>query len=182
MKPICCGDRRDAELLLAAGSDGLNLAEINPVWLKTPAAPLTAAQIEGFHFELDVVMNAFFALQRRVENILVEGVGGWLVPIAVDFYVGDLAVAFGLPVLLVAENRLGCLNHTLLTLESIGERGLKCVGVVLNEPTGQSDIARATNREVLEQLCKVPVLTGLSEKEDNLSPEWKAALALAECQ
>jgi dethiobiotin synthetase len=182
MKPICCGDRRDAELLLAAGSDGLTIAEINPVWLKTPAAPLVAAQREGFRFDLEIVMNAFAALERRVEVILVEGVGGWLVPVAADFYVSDLAVALGLPVLLVAENRLGCLNHTLLTLESISRRGLMCLGVVLNEPGEQSDIATATNREALAQLCKVPVLTGLTEKDEALSPEWEALLATAKRQ
>ena len=91
MKPICCGDRRDAELLLAAGSDGLTLDEINPVWLQTPAAPLTAAKIEGYQFNVDVILKAFALLKERVDDVVVEGVGGWLVPVTGDFYMSDLA-------------------------------------------------------------------------------------------
>lgn len=181
MKPICCGDRRDAELLLAAGADGLTIEEINPIWLKTPAAPLTAAQIESFEFKVEVVLNAFNALKGRVEKVFVEGVGGWLVPIAADYYVSDLAAALRLPVLLVAQNKLGCLNHTLLTLESIRLRGLTCLGVVLTDPDGHSDIAMATNRDVLRQVCKVPVLAGLDEKEGFLTPEWTAFLDATQC-
>lgn len=180
MKPICCGDRQDAELLLAAGADGLTIDEINPIWLKTPAAPLTAAQIESFEFKVEIVLNAFNALKGRVERVFVEGVGGWLVPIADNYYVSDLAAALRLPVLLVAQNKLGCLNHTLLTLESIRLRGLTCLGVVLTDPEGLSDIAMATNRDVLRQLCQVPVLTGLNEKEGFLTPEWSAVLDAAQ--
>src|SRR6478672_5745385 len=109
MKPICCGDRDDAELLLAAGADGLTIEQINPVWYTTPVSPFTAAQIENREFKLDPILSAFAELQQSVEHVFVEGVGGWLAPIAADFYVRDLAVQLQLPVLLVAQNRLGCL-------------------------------------------------------------------------
>lgn len=175
-KPICCGDRRDAELLLGASSPELTVDEVNPVWLRTPAAPITAARMEDFEFRVEVVVEALAALKGRVDQVLVEGVGGWLVPITADFYVSDLAVALGLPVLLVAQNKLGCLNHTLLTLESIHRSGLRCVGVVLNELPGPGDIARATNRDVLQQLCRVPVVSGLDEAMESLTPEWSALL------
>jgi dethiobiotin synthetase len=102
------------------------------------------------------------------------------VPITPQFYVSDLAVALGLPVLIVAQNKLGCLNHTLLTLESVERTGLLCAGVVLTERSGQSDIAMATNREVLQRLCGVPVLTGLEDNVTILTPDWKAALASAQ--
>jgi dethiobiotin synthetase len=180
MKPICCGDRGDAQLLLAAGCDGLSIDEINPVWLKTPAAPLTAAEIENFKFKPEMVLDAFRVLADKAECVFVEGVGGWRVPITAEFYVSDLAVALGLPVLVVAQNRLGCLNHTLLTLESVRQTGLACAGVVLNELPGQSDIAMATNRDVLQRLCGVPVLTGLEDNISILTPEWKAVLAFGE--
>ena len=81
MKPICCGDRRDAELLLAAGSEALRIEEVNPVWLKTPAAPLVGSLTEGVKIDIEHVVAAFRALQARVEYVVVEGVGGWLVPI-----------------------------------------------------------------------------------------------------
>jgi len=81
MKPICCGDRRDAELLLAAGSDGLTIDEVNPVWLKTPVAPFAAARIEQVKIDIVCIVAALRALQDRVEHVVVEGAGGWLVPI-----------------------------------------------------------------------------------------------------
>ena len=172
MKPICCGDRHDAESLLAAGCEGLSIEQINPVWYKTPLAPFPAAQIENVEFKLEAVMEAFRTVQGSVEHIFVEGVGGWLVPITATFFVSDLARALQLPVLLVAENKLGCLNHTLLTLESIEKSGLECVGVALNDLPGHSDIATATNRDVLQQLCRVPILTNLDEKAGLFPPDW----------
>ena len=174
MKPICCGDRHDAEMLLAAGPEGLTIEAINPVWLKSPAAPLTAAHLEGFQFEVDPVLRSFDALRGQVEEVFVEGVGGWLVPITPGFFVSDLAVALDLPVLLVAQNRLGCINHTLLTLASIAQCGLECVGVALNELEGPSDLAMTTNRDILQQLTRVPVLPGLTKMTPVLPAEWRA--------
>lgn len=178
MKPICCGDRGDAQLLAAAGSDGLTLEEINPVWLKTPSAPFTAAEIENFEFQPEIFSERFHALAEKVEHVFVEGVGGWRVPITLNFYVSDLAAALALPVLVVTQNRLGCLNHTFLTVESIQQKGLICAGVVLNEPPGQSDVAMVTNRDVMQRLCGVPVLTGLAEEMAVLGADWRAIVRL----
>ena len=75
MKPICCGDRRDAELLLAAGSEGLTVGEINPVGLKTPVAPFAAARIEQVKIDIEPMVAALRALQDRVEQVIVEGAG-----------------------------------------------------------------------------------------------------------
>jgi dethiobiotin synthetase len=177
MKPICCGDRRDAELLLAAGSGGLTIDEINPLWLRTPAAPLTAAMIEKKEISTGSLVAAFMALRGRVDHVLVEGVGGWLVPITADYFVSDLAVALGLPVLVIAQNKLGCINHTLLTVHNIQGRGIKCAGVVLNEMSGEGDIATATNREILQQICKVPILPALADTMDNLPAKWMSVVA-----
>ena len=102
------------------------------------------------------------------------------VPITAHYYVSDLAAALGLPVLVVAQNRLGCLNHILLTVESVRRTGLQCAGVILNELGGPGDIAMATNRDVLQKLCNVPVLTGLEEKACVIGPDWGAVLALDE--
>jgi dethiobiotin synthetase len=107
MKPICCGDRRDAELLLAAGSEGLRIEEVNRIWLKTPAAPIVGSLKEGANIDIERILAAFRALQNRVEHVLVEGVGGWLVPVRYDYFMSDLAVEMALPVLVVAQNRLG---------------------------------------------------------------------------
>ena len=173
MKPICCGDRRDAEFLLAAGSDGLTIDEVNPVWLKTPVAPFAAARIEQVKIDIECIVAALRALQDRVEHVVVEGAGGWLVPIRADYFVSDLAVEMKLPVLLVAQNRLGCLNHTALTVRSIVEHGLPCAGIVLNELPGATDIATATNADILQEIMDIPLLPGLLEDMDELPPGWR---------
>ena len=173
MKPICCGDRRDAELLLAAGSKGLRIEEINPVWLKTPAAPLVGSLTEGVNIDIERILASFRALQNRVEHVLVEGVGGWLVPIRSDYFVSDLAVEMALPVLVAAQNRLGCLNHTALTVRSIAAHGLPCVGVVLNGPPDPSDVAAVTNLDILRKIVDPPLLSGLTENLNQLPADWR---------
>ena len=172
MKPICCGDRRDAELLLAAGSGGLTIDEINPVWLKTPVAPLAAAHIEHAKIDIEHIMIALRTLQDQVEHVIVEGVGGWLVPIRADYFVSDLAVEMRFPALVVAQNRLGCLNHTALTVRSIADHGLFCAGVVLNELPGATSVASATNADILREITDVPLLSGLTENMDQLPLGW----------
>lgn len=175
MKPICCGDRRDAELLLAAGNDGLTIDDVNPVWLKTPAAPIVGSLVEEVNIDIEQILAAFRALQNRVEHVIVEGVGGWLVPIRSDYFVGDLAVEMGLPVLVVAQNRLGCLNHTALTVRSIVQHRLRCVGVMLN-PAGAGeadDIAALTNADILKKILNVPLFGGLGETLMELPTDWR---------
>src|SRR5437762_6103110 len=93
MKPICCGDRRDAELLLTASSDGLTIDDVNPIWLKTPAAPIVGSLLEEVNIDIEHILAAFHALQDRVEHVIVEGTGGWIVPIRTDYFTSDLAVA-----------------------------------------------------------------------------------------
>jgi hypothetical protein len=73
MKPICCGDRRDAEALLAAGSDCIAIDEVNPVWLKTPTAPIVGALMEKVTIHIEQILSAFHTLQEPVEHVVVEG-------------------------------------------------------------------------------------------------------------
>ncbi|HEY3897992.1 MAG TPA: dethiobiotin synthase, partial [Chthoniobacter sp.] len=98
LKPICCGGREDAELLHAAAEGAISLNEINPVWLRTPAAPFTASLIENRSIDLALVRESFARAREVYESVIVEGVGGWLAPITRDFSVADLAAEFGLPV------------------------------------------------------------------------------------
>ena len=173
MKPICCGDRRDAEFLLAAGSEGLRIEEINPVWLKAPVAPLVGSLMEEWNIDIERILTAFRALQNRVEHVIVEGVGGWLVPIRSDYFMSDLAAEMSLPVLVVAQNRLGCLNHTALTVRSIAEHRLRCSGVVLNGVPETNDIASMTNLDILKKIVDVPLFTGLTEDLIDLPVDWR---------
>lgn len=173
MKPICCGDREDAELLLAASSDGLTIDEVNPVWLKTPAAPMTASLVEKRRVDPQQLLAGLAALQSRFDLVVVEGVGGWLVPIRADYFVSDLAAEMKLPVVVVAMNRLGCLNHTMLTVRNVAASRLSCAAVALNTTGGGDDIAATTNREILAQITNVPVISGLTSAMTELPPEWR---------
>jgi len=159
--------------LLAAGSDGLTIDEVNPVWLKTPAAPIVGSLREGAQIDIAHILSVFHALQNRVEHVIVEGVGGWLVPIRSDYFVSDLAAAMNLPVLLVAQNRLGCLNHTVLTVRSIVEYSLRCLGVALISVPSANDIAATTNEDVLKKILNVPLLDGLGENLMELPVNWR---------
>ncbi len=160
-KPICCGGREDAEVLTEAsqpnaetGRGAVALNDVNPVWLRPPVAPYAAAMIEGRMIDLALVREKFAQLRAAHAAVIVEGAGGWLVPITRDFSMADLAVEFALPVLIVAANRLGVINHTLLTITAIRARGLECAGVVLNHPHAPSpdDPAIVTNASVLGEL------------------------------
>jgi dethiobiotin synthetase len=173
MKPICCGDRRDAELLLAAGIDGLTIDEVNPVWLKTPAAPIVGSLTEEIDINMEQILAVFRALQARVEHVIVEGVGGWLVPIRSDYFVSDLAVEMRLPVLIVAQNRLGCLNHTALTVRSVIQHKLRCLGVALDDVPVPDDIATLTNADILRKSLAVPLFDGLGKTLTELPSDWR---------
>jgi dethiobiotin synthetase len=158
LKPICCGDRSDAETLQAAADGELSLDDVNPVWFRVPAAPYTASIIENRLPDLDQIRDRYARIRASRQSIIVEGVGGWLVPILQHYSIADLAVEMDLPVVVVAANKLGALNHTLLTVQAIQARGLRCAGVILNNLSPDTDPATSTNRSVLEHLLEVPVL------------------------
>jgi len=170
LKPICCGGREDAELLSEAAGGAIPLNEINPVWLRTPAAPYTASLIENRPIDLDLIRECFTRARSAHESVIVEGAGGWFVPIARDYFVADLAAEFGLPVAIVVANRLGALNHALLTIAAVRARGLECAGLILNHPSADEDIATTTNRSVLEDLAGVPILTEVAYGQRGITP------------
>jgi dethiobiotin synthetase len=155
-KPVACGSREDAELLQEASERVLDLNEVNPVWFRPAVAPYTASMIDNRAVDLALMREVFALLRRRHAAVVVEGAGGWLVPILRDYSVADLAHEFGLPVVVVAANRLGVLNHTLLTVDAIRGRGLMCAGVILNQPAAlpADDAAGVTNPAVLEELLR----------------------------
>lgn len=170
MKPICCGDRRDSELLREAAGNTQEINEVNPVWLRTPAAPYTAAMIENRQVDLDLIRDTFARLRKSRRSLIVEGVGGWLVPIRKDYFVSDLAADLGLPVAVVVRNRLGALNHALLTVRAIQSCGLECAGIIWNTMDDAEDSpATTTNKSILEDLCEVPVLFDISKDQREIA-------------
>jgi dethiobiotin synthetase len=175
-KPICCGDRQDAELLLASSGEGISIDELNPIWLRTPAAPFTASQIENVAIDSKRLLEDFEKLKERYDFVVAEGIGGWRVPITQNYFVSDLAVAMALPVLIVVQNKLGCLNHAMLTLESVEEHGLTVAGIVLNSQTSEPDLASKTNGAILEEITGRQLLPLLTRECRSLSSEWCEAL------
>jgi len=104
------------------------------------------------------------------EVVVVEGVGGWLVPIHKDYMVSDFSKDLGLPVLLVMGNRLGALNHTLLTVESMRAAGIEPAGIVVNNLVEELDTATITNMNLAEELTGVPVLTDVIQGQEEIEP------------
>ena len=99
-KPVACGDRQDARLLREAGPEGLTLDELNPVFLKNATCPYVAARLENTQVDEGSIRRAYDALAAAHECVLVEGVGGWEVPIGPGRNFSDVAADFKLPVLL----------------------------------------------------------------------------------
>lgn len=142
MKPIAAGAQLDAEDGLWHNEDADRLdaaagAQLppdmrTPYLLKAPAAPHIVAEKEGVTLALDPIVACHREAMRRADVVVVEGVGGFRVPLDDERDTADLAVALGLPVLLVVGMRLGCINHALLTADAVAARGLRLIGWVAN--------------------------------------------------
>ena len=139
MKPVAAGVdnaglNEDVEALIAAPSASAARALVNPYCFASPIAPHIAAEEAGVRIEADHISASLKALadSTAAEVVIVEGVGGFLVPLGAQFDAADLAVALRLPIILVVGMRLGCINHALLTAEAIRARGLPLAGWVAN--------------------------------------------------
>ncbi len=169
-KPVSCGDREDATIL-AEASGNLPVDEINPLHFNPPLAPHVAALLENTSIVPTDLVSSYRAFSEKHETVLVEGAGGWEVPITENYFISDLAKDLNLPVILVAANRLGALNHILLTLSAIKAKGLICAGIVLNQLEDEMDTPMITNKGIIESLTDVPLLDHIIHGQDFLSPE-----------
>jgi dethiobiotin synthetase len=148
LKPICSGGRDDARVLHTAMDGALSLDEINPWHFRAPVAPLLAARCERKLVRLAGVLAHVRAMQKRFDVLLVEGAGGLLSPLGENFDSDDLIAALGALPLVVAPNRLGAVNHILLTLEAMPRDAAATARVVLMSPP-KRDAAVATNARLL---------------------------------
>jgi dethiobiotin synthetase len=167
MKPFATGARsvrgrlvsEDAEFLKAAAGVEDPLDLINPVCLKPPLAPDMAARLAGVKIDLDRVWAAYRQLRRKHRTLVVEGVGGLLVPLTTRLTVADFARKLRLPLLIVTRPALGTLNHTALTVAAARSHGLKMLGLVLNSATNaKKGLAERLNPAALEQITGLTVL------------------------
>jgi dethiobiotin synthetase len=155
MKPIETGvgdaGPLDALALLAAARSEDPIELVCPERYALPAAPSVAAAREGRDADVPRLCAAFAALAARHRLVVVEGAGGLLVPITKSFDMADLALALGLPVLVVARASLGTINHTRLTLAALAARGLRLAGVVISHGPYEISDADADNLDALRR-------------------------------
>jgi dethiobiotin synthetase len=138
MKPVAAGCapgelNEDVTALLHAANVTADIRDVNPYAFEPAIAPHIAAKQSGVRIELDVIAEAYARLAAAADVVVVEGAGGWRVPLNEDADMADLAQRLGLPVVLVVGLRLGCLNHAVLTAESIAQRQLPWAGWVGNQ-------------------------------------------------
>ena len=164
MKPIASGcmetpdglRNEDALALQAASSTAPPYALINPVALRDPLSPHLAAAHDGVEISLAPLRAAFDQLSGNHRKVVVEGVGGWLVPLSPELLASDIAKQWQLPVILVVGLRLGCLNHALLSarmIEADGCRLLGWIGNCIDPAMAALDENLATLRELLPAPC-----------------------------
>ncbi len=182
MKPVAAGTELidgewvndDVEQLVAASSLALPRELTAPYVLREACAPHIAAALEQVSIDPSRLMQACQQISAYAEAVVVEGVGGFRVPLSQHFDTADLAAGLQLDVILVVGLRLGCLNHALLTAEAIAARGLKLAGWVAN--TIEPDMPhQQDNLRMLEQQLPAPLLGVLPRM--TLPPAEMTALA-----
>jgi len=123
----------DVVALHEAGNVAAALELINPYHFAPAIAPHIAAEKAGVDIDLNLIVRSYHALAEMAEVVVVEGAGGFFVPVNAQQTLADLAVKLNLPIILVVGMRLGCINHALLTVEAIQSRGLTLAGWVANQ-------------------------------------------------
>ena len=151
MKPFCSGGTADTELLRAIQGNELTSGEISPFRFAEPLAPLVAARKHRRTIRLREVLNAIRRLARRCECLLVEGIGGLLAPLGEGFSGRDVIARLRCEVIVVSANRLGTLNHTLLTAAALDQANVKRHKTVLMD-YNQLDASGRSNGAILTEL------------------------------
>lgn len=163
---------KDGILLPTDGMFLRDMAEMNesldlitPVKFENPLSPIVASRIENIEVDIDRIFKAFETLKKKYDYLLVEGIGGLMVPIIKEekksnfYFVRDLIKEIALPVIIVTRPTLGTINHTLLTLEALKNKKIPVKGFIINfsEPP-KNDIAEKTNPDILKELLDIPCL------------------------
>lgn len=167
MKPIETGCIKEGDVLIP--SDGMfiktvarmeeNVRYVTPYCFESPLAPLPASEIESVSIDFEKILLAYKELSRLYDAVIVEGIGGLLVPIKKDYFVVHLARDLGLPLIVVSRAGLGTLNHTMLTVNYAIKEGLDVAGIIINsnQPLKET-LAEDTNPDILKQISPVPLI------------------------
>ena len=166
-KPVASGCRpgrvglvsQDAEFLAHCADSVETLEQICPLRYKEPLAPEVAIARGAEVFDLEIIRSGYNRLANDKDIMIVEGIGGLLVPLAKDFTVADLAAQMDLPLLIVSRPDLGTINHTLLTVEAARARGLNVAGIIINSYVAETaSVAEETNPAAIERATGLKVL------------------------
>jgi dethiobiotin synthetase len=165
MKPVASGAERrgsrlineDVEALIAASNVAAPREHVNPYCFEPAIAPHLAAERAGVKMAIERIEESRRELAARADVVIVEGVGGFRVPLGADADTAQLAARLALPVVLVVGMRLGCLNHALLTADAIAARGLTLAGWIANHVDPGMDAAEENARS-LERLINAPLI------------------------
>lgn len=178
MKPVASGAERrsgqwvnaDAQALRDASSFPLPYEQVNPYVFEPPVAPHLAAAQVGVRVDIARIRRRFHELAAKVECVVVEGVGGWRVPLNPEADVADLAAELGLPVLLVVGLRLGCISHARLTHESIMASGVTFGGWIANAVVADLPFSEDIVATLVDALRQEPLgILGFQAADDGAS-------------
>jgi dethiobiotin synthetase len=183
MKPIASGcevtehglRNEDAIEIQQQCSNPINYQIINPYAFQPAIAPHIAAKQVGVEIDIQHIQKQFCVLQQGADSVIVEGAGGWLVPLNDKLSMEDLAIRLGLPVVVVVSIKLGCINHALLTIQAIEQSGLPIYGWVANrlEANSQADEIINTLKNTITAPClgDVPHLSSTEQACDYINLE-----------
>ncbi|WP_455197981.1 dethiobiotin synthase [Kaarinaea lacus] len=165
MKPVSAGcvltdeglRNEDALLLMKQASVELPYEVVNPFAFEPPIAPHIAASEAGIHIDIEQIKENYSQIEKNSDVVIIEGAGGWLVPINESETMADVAIKLSANIVTVVGIRLGCLNHALLTSRSIVTSGLKHCGWIANHINDSTERA-SENVKALRQRINAPLL------------------------
>lgn len=174
MKPVATGCYGSDERLISHDAAFLMEAAENeypplhsPSRFRNPLAPNVAAMLEKKEVDIDHILKSYRQLQKHYDFLIVEGIGGIMVPIKKDYYVANLIRDMKLPIVIVSHAGLGAINHTLLTVDAAVIRGIEVKGIIFNRiAVSNYSMAELTNPKVVQDLTGLPVLGSLPVVED----------------
>jgi dethiobiotin synthetase len=167
MKPVETGCVREGKILIP--SDGMflkqvaqmqeSVTQVSPCCFESPLAPLAASELEKKNVSVIAIKKAFYSLYTNYDAVIVEGIGGLMVPLETNYFLVDLAKEIGLPLIVVAKPGLGSINHIMLTVNYALKEGLQVAGVIINYSLPpENSLAEETNPQLLKQICPVPLI------------------------
>ncbi len=182
VKPVASGGvssggaliSEDALVYQRLAEVGEPLSVLSPFCLKRPASPHFAAELEAKEIPFAQIDSTLGQLSQRYDMLLVEGIGGWLVPLTNEITIADYAERLGLPVIVVSANVLGTLNHTLLTLNAVRQRNVDLAGVIFTHPSPDIELDLAENNiETVRRMGQAEILGSVPfvENAESIDPQ-----------